>query len=147
MKRLIATVCFLLLSVATYSAKATSGRELGAKLVSRAVELVGDSGAYIHDIPLSPRRDEPGLARHLAKQMVWFRDYARQKGGRNDPVIVISDDPALGARVAHAAFSSLRAGSLRGLRVICIVGKRYDAYLHTAADATAVNLQVEPLPK
>jgi|GraSoiStandDraft_1057264.scaffolds.fasta_scaffold66953_2 hypothetical protein len=136
---------FFILLLPLLEAGQPAKNDLGAKLVKRSVDLAGDSGAYIHDIPPSPRREEPGLARHLADSLIWYRQSKHR--GKHDPAIVISDDPALGARVAHVAFSSLRAGSLHGLRVICIVGKRYDAYLHDVADATGVKLEVEPLPK
>ncbi len=144
MRCLIFASCLILLSLVAHASKPGS-RDLRTKLVSRAVALVGETGEYIHDIPRSARRDEPGLARNLAKSMIRYRDDKQR--GKNDPVIVISSDPALGARVARLAFSSLPSGSLRGLRVICIVGKQYDGYLHSAASATGARLQVEPLPK
>jgi hypothetical protein len=144
MRRLTCAVCLILLPLLAGAGKPPKSH-LGTKLVDRAVDLLGESGAYIHDIPPSPGRDEPGLARHLADSLIKYRQDKHR--GKDDPAIVISDDPALGARVAHAAFSSLRAGSLRGLRVICIVGKQYDGYLHAVASATGVKLQVEPLPK
>ena len=145
MKRLI-VACLISLAVVAHAGKPVKDRDLGAKLASRAVDLVGDGGGYIHDIPPSPRRDESGLARYLAKRMVWYRDYGRQKRAKDAPVIVISDDPAVAARVARLAFSSLRAGSLRGLRVICIIGKQYDSYLRSVANVTGAKLQVEALP-
>jgi hypothetical protein len=144
MRCLIAASCLILLPLVANASKPPS-RDLGTKLVSRAVDLVGESGEYIHDIPPSARRDEPGLARNLAKSMIRYRDDKRR--GKDDPMIVISDDPPLAARVARLAFSSLPPSSLRGLRVICIVGKQYDGYLRSVAGATGARLQVEPLPK
>ena len=143
--RCVAVASCLILVPFLANAGKPANPDLGAKLVIRAVDLVGQSGAYIHDIPPSARRDEPGLARNLAKSIIRYRDNKRR--GKNDPVIVISNDPALAARVARLAFSSLSAGSLRGLRVICIVGKQYDGYLRSVASATGARLQVEPLPK
>ena len=144
MRRLILVLPLIFLPLIAHAGKSAKN-DLGRKLVSRAVDLMGESGADIHDIPPSPRRDEPGLARNLAHSWLYYLHSKHR--GKEDPAIVISDDPALGARVAHAAFSSLPAGSLRGLRVICIVGKQYDGYLHAVASATGAKLQVEPLPK
>jgi len=144
MRRHLTVASFLLLLALGANASKPASRHISAKVISRAVDLMGPSGGYIHDIPSSPPRDEPGLARNLAKSMITYRHDRR---GKDDPVIVISDDPALAARVARLAFSSLPPSSLRGLKVICIVGKQYDGYLSSVGSATGVRLEVEPLPK
>ncbi len=147
MRRFALIVCAAALPLAAIAGKPPAKADVAAKVIERAVDLMGGGSGYIHDIPPSPRRDEAGLARNLAKSMISYRDKRKKSAGDDNPMIIISDDPALGARVAHGAFASLQHGSLRRMKVICILGIQYDSYLRPVATAAGARLQVEPIPK
>jgi hypothetical protein len=144
MQRLIFATCFILLPLLAHASKPP--KMTSTQAASRAYELARNRACFLHDIPPSPRRDEPVLARDLARSMMWYHDMNRQCA-KDDVPIVFSDDPAQAARVARVAFASLREGSLRGLCVICGVGKQYDGYLRSVASISGVTLEVEALPK
>ena len=148
MRRFMLIICVAsVLPVVAVAGKPRAKADVAARVINRAVDLMADGSGYIHDIPPSPRRDEAGLSRNLAKSMMSYRDKRKEYYGGDNPMIIISDDPALGARVAHGAFAALQRGSLRSMKVICILGRQYDAYLRPVATAAGARLQVEPIPK
>jgi hypothetical protein len=147
MRRFSLIVCAALLPLAAVAGKPPVKADVPSKVIKRAVDLIADGGGYIFDIPPSPRRDEPGLARNCAKSMLAHRDRLKGSTGDDNPMIIISDDPAFGARVAHDAFALLQRGTLRPMKVICILGSRYDSHLRPVATAAGARLQVEPIPK
>ena len=147
MRRFHLVVCAAALPLAAIAGKPPVKPDVAGKVIKRAVDLMADGGGYIYDIPPSPRRDEAGLARNCAKSMISHRGRLKGSAGDDNPMIIISDDPAFGARVAHDAFASLQHGSLRRMKIICILGTQYGSYLRPVAKAAGARLQVEPIPK
>ena len=147
MRRFPLIVCAAVLPIAAIAGKAPEKSGGASKVIKRAVDLIADGGGYIYDIPPGPRRDEAGLARNCAKSMISHRDRLKGSTGDDNPMIIISDDPSFGARVAHGALASLQRGSLRRMKIICILGTQYDSYLRPVATAAGARLQVEPIPK
>jgi hypothetical protein len=148
MRRFPLIVCAAVLPLAAIAGKAPEKSDGASKVIKRAVDLlIAHGGGYIYDIPPSPRRDEAGLARNCAKSMISHRDRLKGSTGDDNPMIIISDDPAFGARVAHGAFASLQRGVLRRMKIICILGSHYESYLRPVAIAAGARLQVEPIPK
>jgi hypothetical protein len=111
---------------------------LSKKLISRAVTLMDHTGGYVFDV--QPAAQEHGSAVALVDALLWQRKAV-------GPLIIMSTDPDLGARVALDAFSSCRPGTLHGLRVVCLLGRQYDSRLRLAAKAAGADLEIERLPR
>ena len=62
-------------------------------------------------------------------------------------MIIMSTDPPLAAAVTRIALSDCPRASLKGLRVICIVGTEHDAWLRPYAIAAGARLEVQRVPK
>jgi hypothetical protein len=109
------------------------------KLFRSAVDRISkEPGGYVFGIvPGSDVRDS-------SKRLMDALAFYRRKPG---PLVIISTDPGLAARITQMAFSSCRPASLQGLTVVCLISQRYDSYLRPSATAAGAKLLVEPLPR
>ena len=65
---------------------------------------------------------------------------------KNQPLIIYCPDAELGTRIITFAFTAIRRDALRGMTIICAVGRKNDSYIRPVVEATGAKLVVEPLP-
>lgn len=65
---------------------------------------------------------------------------------RKQPLVIYCPNPELGTRIITFAFTAIRRDALRGMTVICFVGRKNDSYIRPVVEATGAKLRVEPLP-
>lgn len=64
----------------------------------------------------------------------------------NHSLIIYCPDAELGTRIITATFTAIRPNALRGMTVICAVGRKNDAYIRPVVEATGAKLVVKAVP-
>ena len=105
--------------------------------LERAVRLTPGAEALFCVMP--KRMDESKSVRRLADGI----NYAKRE---KQPFIMYCPNPDLGKRTITLVFTAIRPGSLRGMTIVCVIGKENESHIRGVIEATGAKLFVEPLP-
>ena len=117
-----------------------SAKELDRKArlaVERAARLTPGLEALFCDMP--KRMDTSKAVRQLADGV----GYAKTN---KQPLIIYCRNPDLGKRIVTLVFTAIRPDALRGMTIVCVIGKENESYIRPVVAATGAKLFVEPLP-
>jgi hypothetical protein len=130
-------IVLALLAVQPAVAASVSLDPAAETLVKRATALTGNPNGLYFYIP--PRGD---FAKYVGKLAETIPYAARHK----QLLIIYSPNAEWATRATTMAFSVIRPNALKGSTIICVVGKKNDAYIRPVVEATGAKLYVEPLP-
>ena len=125
----------LLLLCASVSAKELDRKARLA--VERAARRISGSEALFCVMP--KRIDASKAVRQLADGI----GYAKTK---KQPLVIYCPNPDLGKRIVTLVFTAIRPDALRGMTIVCVIGKENESSIRAVVEATGAKLFIEPLP-